>query len=131
MTETPSSARASALVRNELLHVGDDGVDAPLDETRERRALGRRAGGGHLLLHVRDPAVEDERERPALGTRLGGEVGDELAVGGEALALGALQAPLGREVRVGHHEVAPHGVVADGLQQEALAAAVLAHDETA
>ena len=41
----------------------------------------------------------------------------------------ALQATLGREVRVGHHEALAHGVRADGLEQEALARAIATHEE--
>ena len=37
-----------------------------------------------------DPAVQDKVERAALGTRLGRYVADELAIGGEALALATL-----------------------------------------
>ena len=76
------------------------------------------------LLAARYPAVQDEIERAALGARLGGEVADELAVGCKALALAALQAALGGEIRVCHHKALAHGMRADGLQKEALARAV-------
>ena len=85
--------------------------------------------GVRLLAQRRDPAVEHELERAALGAGLGGEVADELAVGGEPLALPALEATLGGEVGVRHHEAVAHRVRADGLQQEALARAVAAHEE--
>ena len=93
-------------------------------ELRRERGLGIR-----LLAQRRDPAVQHERQSTALGARLGGEVADELAVGGKALALAALEAPLGGEVGVRHHEVVAHRMRADGLQEEALARAIPAYEE--
>ena len=115
---------------HKLLQVADGGEDATLDGIRESRAV--RADAvleRDLGLHVRDPAVEYEIKGSALRLRLGGEVAYELAIRGEALAVAALQATLRREVRVAHDEALAHGVVADGLQQEALAGTVAAHDE--
>ena len=95
-------------------------------EAGHGRASARLAIRLALGVHVRDPAVEDEAERAPFGPRLGRKVADELAVGGQTLALAALQPALGRQVRVGDHEVLAHGVRADGLEQEALAGAVAA-----
>ena len=116
-----------------VLQLANDHVDALLD-LGSKRGVGRvcqveAAFARHLHLHVGNPAVKDERERAALGTRLGGKVADKLSIGGQALALRTLQATLGRQVGVGHDEALAHGVVANGLQQEALARAIAAHEE--
>ena len=44
--------------------------------------------------------------------------------------MATLQAALGGEIGIGHYEVLAHGMCADGLQQEALARAVSAHEKT-
>ena len=102
-----------------VLQLANDHVDALLNLSG-KRGISRvcqveAALASHLHLHVGDPAVENERERAALGARLGGKVADKLAVGGQTLALRALQAALGRQVGVSHDETFAHGVVADGL----------------
>lgn len=104
-------------------------MDAHLDTLRESLCTRLKPFGKHVLLHARNPAIEDERERTAFGARLGRHVADELLVGGKALAVAALEATFGGEVGIDDDEVAVHRVVADGLQQEALAASVLADDE--
>ena len=71
-----------------------------------------------------DPAIQNKVERTALGARLGRYIADELAVGGEALSLTALQTALGRQVGIGDHKALAHGMRSDGLKQEALAGAV-------
>ena len=115
---------------HKLLQVADGGEDAALDGVREAgRVRAYAVLERDLGLHVGHPAVEYEVQGPALRLRLGGEVAYELAVRGEALAVAALQATLRREVRVAHDEALAHGVVADGLKQEALAGAVATHDE--
>ena len=76
------------------------------------------------------PAVQHQREGAALGAGLYAQVLDQLAVGGQTLVLVAVKAPFGREVGIHHHKVAVHHIVAHGLQQKRLAAAVFAHDET-
>ena len=43
--------------------------------------------------------------------------------------MAALEPAFGRKVGIGHDEAFAHGVRADGLQEEALAAAVTAHKE--
>ena len=115
---------------HKLLQVADGGEDATLDGIREPRAVRADAVFERDLgLHVGYPPVEYEVKGAALRLRLGGEVAYELAIRGKALAVAALQATLRREVRVAHDEALAHGVVADGLQQEALAGTVAAHDE--
>ena len=71
-----------------------------------------------------DPAIQDKIERAALGARFGRYVADELAIGGQTLALSALQAALGGKVGIGDDKALAHGVCADGLEQKALAGAV-------
>ena len=71
-----------------------------------------------------DPAIQNKVERTALGARLGRYIADELAVGGKALSLTALQAALGRQVGISDDESLAHGVRADSLEQKALAGAV-------
>ena len=71
-----------------------------------------------------DPAIQNKVERTALGARLGRYIADELAVGGEALSLTALQTALGRQVGISDDESLAHGMRSDGLKQEALAGAV-------
>ena len=71
-----------------------------------------------------DPAIQNKVERTALGARLGRYIADELAVGGKALSLTALQTALGRQVGISDDESLAHGVRADGLEQKALAGAV-------
>ena len=108
----------------------NDGGDALLHQGRQSCIGDAKAGFlRRLLLHVADPPIQNQGQRTALGLGFGGHVANELLVGGKALPLGALQAPLGGQIRVHHHEVFRHHVVADGLQQEALAAAVFSHDE--
>ena len=85
--------------------------------------------GLHPLLDRGNPAVEDEAERAPLWAGLGRDVADELAIGGKPLALVALQAALRGEIRVCHHKALAHGVGANGLEQEALAGAIAAHEE--
>ena len=115
---------------NQLLHRGHGAHDSPLHGVGKRRVLrGEAILERHLRLHVGDPAIEHQVEGAALGPGLGAEVANELPVGGETLAARALQAPLGREVCVCHNKASAHGVVADGLEQEALTAAVTAHQE--
>ena len=89
-------------------------------------ACERRGGIG---LYGGDPPVEDERECPAFRPCFGGHVAHEFTVGGQALPFGALQAAFRGEVGVDHDEAAVHDVGADGLQEEAFAAAVSAFDE--
>ena len=112
-----------------LLEFAHDGVDAGFDLAVERGIVLVRAARRHVRAQVGEPAVEDERERAALGARLGREVADELAVGGQPLSPRALQPPFGRQVGVAHGEPVAHRVVADRLEQEALAAAVASHQE--
>ena len=114
---------------HELRERAHDLVDAHLDALCEGFCAGLKPFGKHVLLHARDPAIEDERERTAFGAGFGRHVADELLVGGKTLAVAALQATLGGEVGIDDDEVAVHRVVADGLQQKALSAAVLADDE--
>ena len=80
----------------------------------------------HLLLHAADPPVENQTQRSALRLCLGGHIADKLLVGGKSLPPGALQPPLRGEVGIHHHKILRHYIIADGLQQEALAAAILA-----
>ena len=89
-------------------------------------------GGGSVrrgLAHRGHPAIEDQCEGPAFRPRLGREVADELAIGGEALSLPALQATLRGEIGICYYEVLAHGVRADRLEQEALARSVASHEE--
>ena len=109
----------------------DAGEVEPVDHLLERGACcGEgclRAGGGGI--NGGDPAIEHELERAALRTRLGREVANELAVGGETLPGGALEATLWREVCVRNDETLAHRVRADRLEQEALARAVATYEE--
>ncbi len=117
---------------DELADGGGDGIDLPIHRLREVGVTGGEAALLHSLrLHVVDPTVEDKGQRTALRLGLGREIADELAVGGQALPARALQPPLGREVGIRDDEPTVHHVVADGLQQEALARAVAAYDEPA
>lgn len=58
-----------------------------------------------------DPAIQNKVERTALGARLGRYIADELAVGGKALSLTALQAALGRQVGISDDESSPMACV--------------------
>ena len=96
----------------------------------QRRVGGRKIGFlQHLLLNIANPPVENQAQRPALRLCLGGHIADKLLVGGKSLASSALQPPLRGQVGIHHHKILRHHIVADGLQQEALAAAILAHNE--
>ena len=118
------------IAMDQLLNRGHGAHDSPLHGISECGVLGRETVlERHLRLHVRDPTVEDQVEGTALGPGLGAEVANELPVGGKALAARALEPALRREVRVCHHKAPAHGVVADGLEKEALAAAVATHKE--
>ena len=73
-------------------HAGE--VEA-VDHFLERGQLG--IDGRLIGIGTRgDPAIQNKVERTALGARLGRYIADELAVGGKALPLTALQAALGR-----------------------------------
>ena len=77
-----------------------------------------------------DPAVEDQAEGASLRPGAGRKIADQFPVGGQSLAAGSLQPPFRREVGVSYDEVAVHGIVADGLEQEAFAAAVSPREKT-
>ena len=115
---------------DQVLHGADHSHDPPFHRGLKLRAVHvqPRLGGG-VGLHVAYPAVQHQSERTALGLRLHAEVAQQLAIGGEPLALGALKPPLGRQVGVGHHKIAVHHMVADGLEQERLPAAIASHYE--
>ena len=102
-----------------LLHQPAEAVVAGREPALERR----------FALNAADPPVEDERERAALRTGPGGHILNQFLVGGEPLPPGALQPPLRGEVRVRHDEVPVHGIIANGLQEKAFAAAVPACDK--
>ncbi len=117
---------------DQFRHRRGDGGDAAIHLCGELRVSGSKPGVRHRrCLHAGNPAIQHQRQCTTLGFGLRGEVADELPIGGKALALGTVQAPLGRQVRVRYHEPAVHAVVANGLQKEALAGAVASHDETA
>ena len=100
-----------------------------MDHFLERRQLG--IDGRLVGIGTRgDPAIQDKVERTALGARLGRYIADELAVGGKALSLTALQAALGRQVGISDHEALAHGMRSDGLEQKALAGAIATDQET-
>ena len=82
-----------------------------------------------LCLDVRDPAVEHEVQRSAIRPCLRREVADELSIGSKALTARSLEAALRGEVGVADDEVVAHCMVPDGLQEEALARAIAAHEE--
>ncbi len=85
--------------------------------------------GLDFRLDVADPPVQDKRQGTPFGAGAGGQVLDQFPVGGQALALGALEAAVRREVAVGGHKAPVQGVVADCLEQEAFAAAVGPYQE--
>ena len=115
---------------DELLHLPDDGHDTLLytflklwivhaDVVALRRSR----------LHRTDPSVKDHGQGTALRFRLHTEVADQLAVGGKALPLVAVEPALRREVGIDNHELPVHDIVADGLKKKRLTTAVFADNE--
>ena len=82
-----------------------------------------------LLLDLADPPVQDQGQGAPFRPGPGGHIPHQLPVGGQALSLCSLQPPLRGQVRVHHHKISFHHIIAQGLEQEAFAAAVPAHDE--
>ena len=107
-----------------------DGVDLLVDGLRQSRVAGRKP---RLLQGLRldgaDPPVQDQGQGSALRLCFGRQVTDQLPVGRQSLAPRPLQPPLRRQVRVRHDEAPVHHIVADGLDQEALAGPVAAHNK--
>lgn len=101
-------------------HAGE--VEA-VDHLLERSELG--IDGRLVGIGARgDPTIQDKVECTALGARFGRYVADELAIGGQALALATLQPALRRKVGIGDDKALAHGVRANSLEQKALARAV-------
>ena len=115
---------------HQLADGGSDGVDFFVGGGGQGGIVGAKP---RLLyrfaLHRADPAIQNQRQRAALRLCFGGEVGDQLAVGGKPLPFCPLQPPFGGEVGVRHDKAPVHHIAADGLQQEALAAAVAPDDK--
>ena len=95
---------------HDLAQGGDLSADRGLGRGHVRGIRKIDAAAREVRPHGGHPALEDEREGAPLGHRARGEILHELAVGREPLPLRALQAPLGREVRVGNDEPAVHRV---------------------
>ena len=74
-----------------------------------------------LCLHTVDPPVQDQRQSASFGFCLGREIADQLSICGKSLSLGAVETPLRREVRVRDDKSSVHDIIANSLDQKALA----------
>ena len=115
---------------HQFAHGGSHGINLLIHHLRERRISGLQPGFPHgFRLHTADPPIEYERQSAALRLCFRGEIADELAVCGKALAPCALQPPFRGEIRVRHNEAPIHHIIADCLEQKALAGTIPAHNK--